>query len=158
MKVLSASTTASSTTSNGFLIDIYASVRVTFNGFTWTPSIFLISNDGIELIPSPRPHRASFMDNIPIELKLSGSLFFWGSRPWNIALQFLVNVVDSSLFNVWGYDNLTYSKGSYEDYHFLQGFVVDSFSKWNLCQQEARTLGYFASLLTEFEVCTPLPS
>jgi len=87
-KVLSSSTTASSTTSNGLLIDLSASVRVQFDGFTWISSIFYISNDEIELIPSPRPFRASFTDNFSIELNISRPFFFWGNQPWNMALQF----------------------------------------------------------------------
>ena len=78
-----------------------------FDGFTWIPSIFLIKDDGML---SLEPHHASLMDNFPIELKLPGSFFFWGNCPWDIALQFLVNAVKSSLFSFWGYDILMKSR------------------------------------------------
>ena len=64
------------TTPSEFLIDPSASVRLIVDGCAIILSSFSISHVGVEFMPLPRLHRASFMDSFPIELKLPGSLFF----------------------------------------------------------------------------------
>jgi len=115
----SSCTTTSFTTPSVFFIDPSAIVRLTVDGCARILLSFPINHVGVKFMSSPRPHRASFTDNFPIELKLPGSFFFRGNRPWNIALQLLANVVRSFLFNYWEYDNWI-MLGS------LQGFSLSS--------------------------------
>ena len=66
----SSCTTTSFTTPSEFLIDFSASVRLTVDGCAIILSSFPISHVGVEFMPIPRSHQASFMDSFPIELKL----------------------------------------------------------------------------------------
>lgn len=98
-KSLFTCTTTSSTTPYECLIDLFASVRVTFDGFIWTLHIFLSIEDNFKLILAPRSHRAFPMDNFTIKLKLPGLFFYGRNRHWKIILQLLVRAIYSSSFN-----------------------------------------------------------
>jgi len=112
-------TTTFFTTPSGFLINPSASLRLIVDGCAKILLSFPISHVGVNFMPSPRPHWASFTDIFLIELKLLGSFFFRRNRPWNIALQLLANAVMSFLFNFWEYNNWI-NLGS------LQGFSLSS--------------------------------